>query len=84
MASVLWIAPMSLKRDWLTEGREHPQSVPSKNERAGNLARFAEFSQKLGEVSSWSQQPPVGPAPVDMALTRLKWVQTPAIRRRLG
>ena len=76
------IAPMSLKRDWLTEGREHPQSVPSKNERAGNLPRFAEFSQKLGEVSSWSQQPQWVPpcrhgADVSNA-------QTPAIRRRLG
>jgi len=46
----------------LTEGREHPQSVPSKNERAGNLPRFAEFFPKrLGEVSSWSQQPQWGP-----------------------
>ena len=30
----------------LTKGREHPQSVSSKNERAGNLPRFAEFIPK--------------------------------------
>jgi hypothetical protein len=54
----------------LTEGREHPQSVPSKNERAGNLPRFAEFFPKGSARRVLGHNSPSGARPADMTAER--------------